>query len=338
MPTSGHGSTSSVGNSAMPRLSGHARCCRYPAWTPIHPAPSPSGSPTRGCRCAAIARATHIPSTRLYETLTLARMEGRLLDLPRDDWPPGCPRDQRSLRLSRMVTQNPEAIALAMQRVFSLTSAEVILLTALIQNVNVSRERIDMPRKTVDVHICHLRRRLAPFGITIATLWGYGYQLSVDGRAKAMELILSTGCRRRRGGAAKAQNARTDLVGRVLNHKLHDDFGGYRFLRYLRDKRAGVGLGQRPGGRGRRGHLARGKCGHRPATGAYQSSSPGPRSIPIRIRQAVRSVRVRHERCPIRWPVRSGPPSVRLVRPIRVGSAGAAAQEGRLACWRRRTG
>ena len=143
-----------------------------------------------GVPVAAIARATHIPSTRLYETLTLARMEGRLLDLPRDDWPPGCPRDQRSLRLSRMVTQNPEAISLAMQRVFSLTSTEVILLTALIQNVNVSRERIDMPRKTVDVHICNIRRRLAPFGITIATLWGYGYQLSVDGRVRTMELIL----------------------------------------------------------------------------------------------------------------------------------------------------
>ena len=159
-----------------------------------------------GVPVAAIARATHIPSTRLYETLTLARMEGRLLDLPRDDWPPGCPRDQRSLRLSRMVTQNPEAIALAMQRVFSLTSAEVILLTALIQNVNVSRERIDMPRKTVDVHICNIRRRLAPFGITIATLWGFGYQLSADGRAGAMELILGA------GSCQNGPNARTDLI------------------------------------------------------------------------------------------------------------------------------
>jgi hypothetical protein len=40
-----------------------------------------------GVPLRAIARATNIPSTQLYETLTVARMDGRLLSLPRDDWP-----------------------------------------------------------------------------------------------------------------------------------------------------------------------------------------------------------------------------------------------------------
>ena len=144
-----------------------------------------------GVPVAAIARATHIPSTRLYETLTLARMEGRLLDLPRDDWPPGCPRDQRALQLSRMVTQNPEAVHLAIQRVFALTPTEATILMTLLSSPDVPKERIDMAHRTIDVHICHIRHRLEPFGIAIGTIWGYGYKLSDRDRAKVMELILS---------------------------------------------------------------------------------------------------------------------------------------------------
>ena len=102
-----------------------------------------------GVPVAAIARATHIPSTRLYETLTLARMEGRLLDLPRDDWPPGCPRDQRALQLSRMVTQNPEAVHLAIQRVFALTPTEATILMTLLSSPDVPKERIDMAHRTI---------------------------------------------------------------------------------------------------------------------------------------------------------------------------------------------
>ena len=43
--------------------------------------------------------------------------------------------------------------------------------------------------KTLDVHICHIRRRLEPFRIRIETLWGYGFQMSPAHRAKARELV-----------------------------------------------------------------------------------------------------------------------------------------------------
>ena len=65
-----------------------------------------------GVPLRAIARATAIPSATLYEVLIEARTEGRLLALPRDDWPPGCPRDQRSLQLSRLVSENPDGLML----------------------------------------------------------------------------------------------------------------------------------------------------------------------------------------------------------------------------------
>jgi hypothetical protein len=38
--------------------------------------------------------------------------------------------------------------------------------------------------------MCHIRQRLVPFGITVTTLWGYGYQLSADSRRRIMDLIL----------------------------------------------------------------------------------------------------------------------------------------------------
>ena len=146
-----------------------------------------------GVPLRAIARATHIPATRLYETLTLARTEGRLLDLPRDDWPPGFPRDQRALQLSRMAVQDREAVLLAVQQIFKLTAAEVTILMLLIQNAEVHRDRIDLPRKTLDVHICRIRRRLQAFNIKVTTLWGYGYQLPAPHRRKAMALIKQSG-------------------------------------------------------------------------------------------------------------------------------------------------
>lgn len=144
-----------------------------------------------GVPLQAIARATNTPSSQLRERLSAAKLAGHLLELPRDDWPPGFPRDQRALQLSRMVTQNPVAIHLTMQRIFKLTATEVNLLMLLIQSADVSRDRIDMVPRTIDVHICHIRRRLALFRVRIATLWGYGYRLSSVDRRKVMDLILT---------------------------------------------------------------------------------------------------------------------------------------------------
>ena len=121
-----------------------------------------------GVPLRAIARATNTPSDILRDKLHKAQDEGKLLGLPREDWPPGFPRDQRALRLSRMVTQDPETASLAMQQVFRLTPTEASLLMILIQSPNVPRERLGMTYRTVDVHICRIRRRLAPYQISIA--------------------------------------------------------------------------------------------------------------------------------------------------------------------------
>ena len=57
----------------------------------------------QGVPLRAIARAVRMPSSDLREQLHEALSDGRLLELPCDDWPPGCPKDQRALQISRMV-------------------------------------------------------------------------------------------------------------------------------------------------------------------------------------------------------------------------------------------
>ena len=144
-----------------------------------------------GVPLRAIARATKTSSDILREQLTSAQADGRLLDLPRDDWPPGFPRDQRALQLSRMVVEDREAVLLAVQYVFKLTATEVGLFMTLLQHAVVAKARTDMSDNAIDVHMFHIRRRLMPFGIALATLRGYGYQLSVEARRQVMDLIMA---------------------------------------------------------------------------------------------------------------------------------------------------
>lgn len=147
-----------------------------------------------GVPLRAIARATLIPSPALYERLVEAKTDGRLLSLPRDDWPPGCPRDQRALQLSRLAAENHAALVRSIQRAFRLARKPAQLLLLLTQHEVVPRERVDIDSKSFGVHVCKMRQHLHQYGIKIITLWGFGYQLSPDDRRKAMELILAQAC------------------------------------------------------------------------------------------------------------------------------------------------
>jgi DNA-binding response OmpR family regulator len=137
----------------------------------------------------------------LREQLHEALSDGRLLELPCDDWPPGCPKDQRALQISRMVRENREALHLAAMRLFSLPPSGARVLVKLLETERTSREvlHVALSRtsdpvseiKIVDVAICSMRKRLKKFGIEIVTLWGYGFQLSSEHRRRAMDLILA---------------------------------------------------------------------------------------------------------------------------------------------------
>lgn len=145
-----------------------------------------------GVPLRAIARATQIPSDDLRLWLQEAKEEGCLIDLPRDDWPPGYPRDQRALELSRLMTLDRHVVHLLMRQLFSLAPMEIQLFLSLIQNTFIPKDRTGMTPRTMDVHMCKLRQRLRPHGITIMTLWGYGYQLPADDRRRALDYIFGS--------------------------------------------------------------------------------------------------------------------------------------------------
>jgi two-component system cell cycle response regulator CtrA len=47
------------------------------------------------------------------------------------------------------------------------------------------RHERELPNpRTMDVQVCLLRRKLAPFGVTIRTVWGSGYALNPEDRAR----------------------------------------------------------------------------------------------------------------------------------------------------------
>ncbi|QYJ00776.1 winged helix-turn-helix domain-containing protein [Thalassovita mediterranea] len=75
---------------------------------------------------------------------------------------------------------------------FRLTRAEALLLSLLVKNERMSKELAhralcdrqgaDTEPKIVDVFICKARKKLAPFGVHIHTLWGTGYYLDAETR------------------------------------------------------------------------------------------------------------------------------------------------------------
>lgn len=80
--------------------------------------------------------------------------------------------------------------------VFALTGSEAKILSMLVQRGLASKEQLliactndvtgnKVPEiKIVDVYICKIRKKLERFGIVIETVWGRGYSLDAENRAK----------------------------------------------------------------------------------------------------------------------------------------------------------
>jgi hypothetical protein len=135
-----------------------------------------------GVPLCAIARATRIPSDELREQLQTAREAGRLIELPAHDWPPHDTRPRRALAEDR----NQQTVAL--RTITGATKAETSLLLDLLLADSICRGRYTSPG-AVDVHVFHLRRRLAPHDITIISVHGHGYRLGAGDRRRLMGMI-----------------------------------------------------------------------------------------------------------------------------------------------------
>lgn len=145
-----------------------------------------------GVPVRAIARAVQLPSADVRLGLESARQRGYLIEIPREDWPSGSPRQWRLVKFAEQAGCNKSALQLAARIVFDLEPAEASILLALLLNEEVVRDRLGAyTTNSVRTKLCRLRARLAPFGLHIVTLYGHGYHMSLVHRRKAQGLILA---------------------------------------------------------------------------------------------------------------------------------------------------
>lgn len=148
-----------------------------------------------GIPVRAIARAVRIPGDEVYDILREAITTGTIVELPKDDWPPGSNRSSRSVFQGTPLEQE-DALKFACARVFKATRLEAAILAVLLKRTEVTKQQLHQviennrpgdgegnPReetdpKMVDVLICHLRKKLKLHEITIETVWGIGYLVS----------------------------------------------------------------------------------------------------------------------------------------------------------------
>jgi len=147
-----------------------------------------------------IARATQVSSDIIWQHLREARLAGQLLFLPRDDWPPGQPRAQRRPDRACLRERDDDTLQVVLMQLFRLTESQARIMLPLLRRHAVRRALLyeiydarglmhSTDIKILDIQIHHIRKRLRPFGLSIETLWGYGYCMPAADRAKALKLV-----------------------------------------------------------------------------------------------------------------------------------------------------
>jgi DNA-binding response OmpR family regulator len=128
---------------------------------------------------------------------------GRLIEMPREDWPPLVPRDQRTPTVAaHKLGEDDREATMRMARRLKTTKLESRILLVLLRRGHASREQLHMAVednrgnpdeetdiKIVDVVVCKLRKKLALVGLKMGTIHSIGYEMSEEHRNKAWELI-----------------------------------------------------------------------------------------------------------------------------------------------------
>jgi hypothetical protein len=149
----------------------------------------------------AISRVLKIPAGLIRDVLHQAIDEGRILAMPREDWPPLVARAQRSGSAPTSELDEEGLIALC-ARTFHLTRLHSRLLLRFVRRGHCTKDMVhdtvednrgnpDEPtlKKNVDVHICNMRKRLRPFGLSIHTIYGIGYTMPNEARDAALAVL-----------------------------------------------------------------------------------------------------------------------------------------------------
>ncbi len=172
--------------------------------TPLTPLEIIAGIATRladeGIPLRAIARALKLPSEDIREQLHSAIADGNLLEMPREDWDPKVPRNDRLPSRIYGLVDDKDAFCLASKRVFKLTNMQARLLLQLMKRPQVTREQLHSESdplkmkdgtniKIIDVVVHHIREKLEPHKIVITTWWGKGYFMDPAAKAACARLL-----------------------------------------------------------------------------------------------------------------------------------------------------
>lgn len=155
-----------------------------------------------GVPVRAIARATHTPSEDIYEVLRYAVDDGRLIELPQSDWPPGTLRRARQQPGQSTLNLDDHTLGLALAAVFRMTRLQVAVFLALLRRPQITKAQVhaaientralapeETDPKMIDVVICHIRKKIRPHGVELKTVWGQGYTIAAAERDKVMALL-----------------------------------------------------------------------------------------------------------------------------------------------------
>lgn len=143
-----------------------------------------------GVPVAAIARSVKHPSEDVRAALREAIDMGRIVEMPRDDWPPHMRRAERLPSSGQ--THTDEQLAGYCRRLFKLTRLEATVMVPLLKRDEASKASLhsaiqsaratrspssidETDPKMVDVVICKMRKKLREHGVEIKTLWAKGY-------------------------------------------------------------------------------------------------------------------------------------------------------------------
>lgn len=158
-----------------------------------------------GVPVRAIARSTKIPAEDVYDILKAAIAQGRLLDLPKPEWPAGTKKSARYQAENTVLSYDDDILSMACSAVFSLSRSQAHVFIAILRKtpditkkhlhnvIEANRLDHDEPTdpKIVDVVIHNIRKKIERIDATlqIKTVWGKGYTMEHDARTLALTII-----------------------------------------------------------------------------------------------------------------------------------------------------
>jgi len=156
-----------------------------------------------GVPVAAIARATRIPPSDLWQQFHEAWYDGKLVGLPRNDWPPNVRRGARTPEFAKLADMTEERLVTALTKRFTISRTQARLLLALIERYDVPNPDLleiycsrddgyhESGYTNLRIQFHSLREKLKLFGLFIETIWGYGKQMPAAHRRRALDMLMA---------------------------------------------------------------------------------------------------------------------------------------------------